>query len=759
VWERQDELWAREELKYMQGQRREQLESEGVYQQAIDGGASEDAARQAQGKWLTDWYGPDAEGAFFNEVLRRWGQADPEALEHLALSHGRDPAAGQLVNSLNPVANVGLVPPDVAGNNTKLFFEYNRTDGLTGPATKFRTDRPNDPLDFATARTAAMVKFFGAEFRTMQTPMIMRLRAQLDAQEGALQGNPRGNVPEAELNREARRTSAPTATEGTTSEVTRGKRSTGGKKYTINFSTGGSIDTDNLEDFDLTPEDIKGFLSPEESKRVIAREMELRGGGGKEPTAEPTAEPTDLLLDQITDTSELNTADRNELFGSDVPDPSNPDFAAAAQGGPLAVGRTAADKLFADAEEADRDTNRTLTDVGGAFTRTAGAANEGMKIIDGQVRKVRPGLDEKPKGFDLVGAIERFVYPSSASEVSRAPGSENVDRSNAMADPEGTAEKVPAATDETAQAPAQSVAAASRSKRRVPFRHELYNAATLVKGGYMAPEDFQTFARTGSLPTNTETQIFNIGNGVLAVARTDELGNVDIEAMQVAGGGGAVNPEDVIKSRQALQNYMEDSLQTIEDKAQRQEIINSSLLASQLLGANPLAMLDPVFQNTMAKAGRLVSRADPDKIQGYFDTALRFIRPGKSTEGFDLIDLNPFDDPITYRGGLGMAIAFHGVVNDNVTDAQDVTVMMDQYARNLQPLGGLTGGVTDQAFINMAREIEHDVRTSRPGSKVTFSDGSSITIEAGNDSPAERRQQILDELLKKTEESVRKAAQ
>jgi hypothetical protein len=490
LWERDDELWARKELEYKQQQRMQQLEAYSAdlmdelakkseleaYQPVIEAGGSEQEARDAQGKWLSKWYGDDAEDTFYNEVLRRWGQADPTALEDLVLSHGRDPKAGPLVADRNPVANVGILPPHLSGDKFQFFAEYNRKDGRSGPATKFRTDRPNDPIDFITANTASMVKFFGPGFMTSKTPMIMRLRELLGAQEGALKGDPRGTKPEDE-------------------EVT----TTAGAGGATPVATGVSNNT-------LLSDEEQATLSRDEQYRLA----EERRNAAVEPA-------------QLTNTQKVQRNPEVNAFLTEM-----------------------------DLISTDETTNssRQTEPVGVVGSDTRG--NSVVRNLPGTLESRQAQKDFTDEM--LLGAPDLAPTPTTKEEVPKDSG---VNLPNARKEDTGG---TPAATEQDAPAKAAIVAEASKSKRRVPFRHELYNAASLVEGGYMSEEDFQTFARTGSMPTDTETQLFNMGNGMIVEARKDALGNVDYNAVSFGQGQGGGQPSvqdqrrayDLLKARTDL---------------------------------------------------------------------------------------------------------------------------------------------------------------------------------------------------------------
>jgi hypothetical protein len=105
---------------------------------------------------------PAGEAMIVQEVVRRMQQADPEFGEWVMLQAGRDPGAGSLVNSMQPVQSLVVVPPELSPLGIpSIAAELNRKDGGTGGMTQFRTDRPNDPIDFVPVTSSLAHKVFG----------------------------------------------------------------------------------------------------------------------------------------------------------------------------------------------------------------------------------------------------------------------------------------------------------------------------------------------------------------------------------------------------------------------------------------------------------------------------------------------------------------------------------------------------------------------------------------------------------------------
>jgi hypothetical protein len=283
---------------------------------------------------------------------------------------------------------------------------------------------------------------------------------------------------------------------------------------------------------------------------------------------------------------------------------------------------------------------------------------------------------------------------------------------------------------------------------------ELYNAVGLARLGVITSEQLMRYRETGQFNAAAKRNLQVIQSGNVARIFDKDAGVLSpaffVDPTQ--GAGGTADMGDILSQRQKYQNLMEDYFQGIEDKAMRQEVINSSGLATQLLGFDPAAMLNDAYRDTMSTAGRLMAGADPDSIQGPWDTLKRVFTPGKTSEGYDFIDLNPLNDPKKYRGGVGLAMTAQMVTNENVSDSKDVSAAMKQYGKFLPSVGAFAGGLTDQQFINLVGEVELEVRKAYPGSTVIIDmpDGSkrSITIKKGNNHPAEQRDQILGELLK-----------
>jgi hypothetical protein len=128
---------------------------------------------------------PAGEAMIVQEVVRRMMLADPEFGEFVMLKAKRDPAAGSLVDSRKPVQSLILLPPELSPTGElSIAAELNRKDGGTGGMTQFRTDRPNDPIDFVPVNASLAHEVFGTAYATGNSASLRLLRNTLEEPAG-----------------------------------------------------------------------------------------------------------------------------------------------------------------------------------------------------------------------------------------------------------------------------------------------------------------------------------------------------------------------------------------------------------------------------------------------------------------------------------------------------------------------------------------------------------------------------------------------
>lgn len=714
IWERQDELWARDELKHVQAKRREQLEaysadlwkslqlkSGEVYKAALEAGDDEQTARDKQGQWLNDWFGPNPAEKFNSQVLRIWGQADPEALEHFALANGRDPAAGPLVDRRNPVANIGIVPEDLAKGNIELWMEYNRKDGGTGPATKNRTDRPDDSVDFVTPTTAAMVKFFGPEYRTMETPTIMFWREMIDAQEA---GSPRGNMTEEQVKQHNAAPPKPSGGAATTASSTTNNQTRREQLNEEALATGGATTTDGgtftsneLATANLTPEQASSMTKAEV---IEAFEQNSRTVGAVTAASEPEESDLEVVGEGLGYPVVRKRSDRG--ITADAQDRLTDVLRAETEYGP-------------DNLDAVNAADQIRLGIGGAIdvgaTGVSGAATAAGNFLERKTRPIR----------EFTGALFSGV-PENSTEVAKAPGNEDITRQAVIEDPSNTGKNAPPVSTEdgSAQAAAKMVGNASQSKRRIPFRHEMYAAAQLRNSKYISDEDFQAFGRTGSLPKNVQAQMFQIGNTIVGVTQDRDTGEISMTgALQVGSGQGGLDTQEEIR----LQGLWDDKLRMIEDEGERQLGINYGMEAVNLFRKATDLRADQSVINMIAESIQLVNQVDNNTIQGLWD---KFAINAFGEGGGELIDLSK-----DYKRQLNaMTISIGAILARNyVTDQRDFTQAMIQYARDYRP--GVAE-MPDDVFLKKASAMEGEISRATAAARNSEDGEAVIKIRDGN---------------------------
>ena len=707
LWGRQDQEWARMELERTQAKNLEMFEataaqlheelatrSKRVYDtERKKYGATHEEALERQGDWLKAWYGVGEkegiapEDRFRGEVMRRIIQANPDAGEHLMLAAGRDPAAGKLVDKMRSVRSVGIVPRSKTNGVVTLWAEYNLTapnrwGQTTGPATKGRTDSPDDEVDLIPVTTPMLTKFFGSGYTTSQTPMMELLRRQMEAQDGGY-GSGKGPATEEEMAAQAGLTPKPKQTTAPTVEAAAPAQ---------------------------TPEQPAPAAPAAAEQPAPAAPAAPAAAPVVERGPEPPAQADEYGIMP----GDRTTVGSNEFYDGFVDRKT--------------VGRIrSAGRVLKDDWNDLTAEGKTAGERGAALNRLANdviltpAAVVAQPEVDRLTRLASAGsgkAGEFVKGYFGVADV-----PTSAKDVNKLDPEATVTLSAARNGDTGAA---PAATQETAPISAKQVVAASRSKRRVPFRHELYNAMTLTKAGYMSEEDLKSFARTGKLPSKVETQLVNVGNGVLVEARTDEAGNTSYKAMNFGGGEG--NSPATTQEQQALYNLLQDRTKGYfdEDPRGQADLIGSIEGTYDLLGIPGKNSRD------------LAIRSDSTNLN-LIQNGVRLLK-GFNEDDIQVIDLWPGDYvPQINAGNLAVATVL-GV--KYAPGTKQAAYAIRDYTQDLRELVS-----SDGELVERTKEIEAQIEKAKREKIPLRVGGQIIKINPG-DSDHEIRTKVFEAMIK-----------
>jgi hypothetical protein len=289
--------------------------------------------------------------------------------------------------------------------------------------------------------------------------------------------------------------------------------------------------------------------------------------------------------------------------------------------------------------------------------------------------------------FGEEGADEVPTTPAQAAKVAGGDV-EKFDYKNAVKDPDAAiaAAKGSAPISQgAATKSAESLATASKSRRRVPFRHEIMNAASFVDAGVLSKEDFQQFLRTGSFSSSAELTFHNMGKGVLVATTPQGV----VGSFQAPGFG-----EDSGDARERfddLTTFAEDKFRDRDGK------VIYGLLDRFRTEYEPAAIalgidnveVTPLLANRLAEALRLVDNFDPDPAQEIF-------RPRGG-------DLNMFSDP--ELGANNMALGATALEQGLTGDAANIYL----YDYGLIYRGALPSNIDGKEFIQRVRTIEAEV--------------------------------------------------
>jgi hypothetical protein len=489
-------------------------------------------AWQLRNKWFT----PNAfvDGEFrgvslaIQEVVKRMQQRDPSFGEHLALALGKDPGAGELVDSKNPVANVFTVPAEASPNGqASLAFEVNRTDGKTGPMTQNRTDRDGDPVDFVPVDTQAMFKIFGPGFASNDLAAGRFLRSQWQGAEE--RGNPRA-VQKEDASAPASTSTAPT------DGGTKGERPPPppGSEYA-------SDDPNDRRLIDPTYQDrVRDHRRSKQGTEFDTSYFQPEFQPQPEPEELPPA-ATDRFGRRVPTAQEIYSDVGYDIDMNDIREGSrrlNENVDAAVQAGARGVGEAA--KAGTEAVSGWYQRWNTAIDV---LRRSA----PGLKF-DKDGSPLITGLVEGWTGEEKAAAVSKPVENAREAKESTQNSAGNY-TANKVATDEGADAAIQSApvpdSQQTAQSMAQSVTSGTTGGRRVrrPSIMNLVNASALAKAGYIDKASLQRYAQTGSWAEDAGYQLLSLGNGNF-VRMHKGSGEMTFGSMGGAPGSQLASPKD-----------------------------------------------------------------------------------------------------------------------------------------------------------------------------------------------------------------------
>jgi hypothetical protein len=522
MWEREDEEY--EKAKLRQYQQEKLVEFNYELDNVIQGIAAEVEQLKADKKFKeaelleNKWFTPNtfSDGEFrgvslaVQEVVKKMQQRDPSFGEHVALAGGRDPGAGSLVDSKNPVANVFVVPPDASPNGqASVAFEVNRKDGKLGPMTVNRTESGNDPIDFIPVDTQLMFKVFGPGFADNKMAGTRLLGTMFEGD----RGNPRAVEKEDATTAGGGSKEQPGGTAGSTtmSDEEFAARQAQADQEAAARSTPPPSPI-NVEGPDI------GLSTTVPSEEERARSNTLRDRGQLQGDRGPAQDQTTTPID-VGGPAEEPTESRGIV-------------------GQFQDAATAIARRFGLAGEAiERGTEKrraeaveTLQKIGHEVT-VATTAPFGITHVDtpeGKAVPVVPQAVDTPEKAKQVGAT-----PSTVTAAERGD--------------QAAMDKITVpGNNEAVQRTAQVATGPVRGRK--PSFIQRYNALSLARMGLVTPEELSRYARTGSWNEPAEWKLNMAANGQYVMWTSEG----DMRTGFLPGAAEAANAEAASKARRDL---------------------------------------------------------------------------------------------------------------------------------------------------------------------------------------------------------------
>lgn len=604
VWDREDELWARNEKAHMQQE----------FLQMFDA--------STRAVLMNKKLGPEQLNNtqfILNEALKRTVAMRPEFGEATALAFGVDPQAGALVrNKQRPVSGVGI---DLERG---MFWEVDSVNGQQ-PLTVNRTDSPNDPVFFGQPDMTKLIKVFGPGIMNSDLFVAQMLRDMFPAT-----GAP--------LASQDQRAAAPTPS---SESAPRNLPPTQDPDF-LEFEAspeGQAIANDVLTEADRMAEEAKATRDTATQNEVARGEEEIAPERPRQATIE----------ENLRGAVDFATGGRTNLAPSIRP--GTDEFAAANPPDTRTAQERGRDLGEATKEQAVEtfDFLDQVRKTGSAAIRVAGA-------------RATPGLELRSAIVGFFQGVFGIDAPAEKAADVPEPNRRTSTASAVARDPEKAIAEAPPVTKDAAPAVAGKVIdasnqAAQRSGFSRPSLPQIYNAVGLAKAGILTQQQLVNYARTGRLDDVALQNLHFVQSGNVVVGLDKQTGQVISRTTLPT-----TDTQD-IGDRRAIFNFVKEQTEhefidrdgKVDKRAQGQFMDAFEEIAGMFgITQDNIARTDDRMLNSLARGARFVTNFDEDRIQGLIDAGN--------------LDLNPFTDfEVPFTAGnvaVGAALSQSGIVDD-----------------------------------------------------------------------------------------------
>jgi len=713
MWERQDEVYEREELDRYRAKKAAEfsLITDEIMQErsdeidAAEAAGDMETADRIRNEWFTG--GKESRARLVNEGWKRQLQRDPSVGELFALANGQDAAAGPFVrDKTKPVSGFGIAPPSspFAG---RLFAEIDSVNGLQ-PMTDGRSARADDKVWTAAPTLSSLYAMYGSPELIKQHQIFGMIMQDLGATEATGQmesQDTRQRTPDSDPVTES-------TTESGGSEQVEGDL--------VNVDTQGPS---GEVEADITETDADAL------RRRSEEDHQLDAAFGEEAGANLV----NLLRDEAAGPSVDDAVDAYLERNPPVFDST------------IKAATDAADRETARMSGLDRSTPARAgqydrAGIISAVDRVGSTLGGIAKDVGGDVLSaVTPSKDTRSYLSNLVGVGDNVTAeggPNDATEIGAAAKetgtTPTVGESTANSPTtQGVIDKTPAPANNSAAAGVAGSLVANQKQGKPP-PEEVYKAMMMAKVGLITMEDVMRFKQTGQLSEPAEATMMNVGNGTIAVY--DKAGN--LLRSDNFGGGDEI---DVGRRKKiydfVLQQTESEFLYKGEvDEAAQGQFMNAleEIYGLFGIGQEDGRRTNDKFLNQAARGARFVQRFDEDDIQGPLDGGNRWRN----------IDVTFGDMKVPFTAGnvaLGTVFAETGIVRQ-----QDAAFAFKEYIKRLQP----GAGFSDAELLDSVQRNEPTIREQW---RKSISTGS-YTLPSGRvineKHPLERvREEVVRDLL------------
>jgi hypothetical protein len=669
---------------------------------------------------------PAGEAMIVQEVVRRMMLADPEFGEFVMLKAKRDPAAGSLVDSRKPVQSLILLPPELSPTGElSIAAELNRKDGGTGGMTQFRTDRPNDPIDFVPVNASLAHEVFGTAYATGNSASLRLLRNTLEEPAGTTaRTDPSRPVTGASAEQAAGTTTGQEAAAGGGKEQTGGEQTiaTGEETYNRYQSRG---DESELEQ----PQTWQGqshFQPPPGREDVVpgGSDMGTRTGAQGDRGPAIDTRPTPSTAGQG-----MNPAYEPlppTKFGETVKEALSP--ATEAAGRALERGKEAFDMIGGP------EAVENVKGLGRHFN------------IEGIKRELTGQRQGTVMDSPVVQAIGHLTYgPNWKSSPAEADVSPSEINAAAQGD-QAKQEKISAPSDDRQVMQAAQVVTQPVRGRR-PSWLQQYSAIGLKNLGVINEEQLMRYAKTSSFDEAARWRVENLGTGQLFYWREDlgpasgQLYEAPLSQramLEAAGEQSAERLKQAEAIRDSIRQQIEDNPQNWFQKDGKGQFIYNRRNAGTLLN---------IIEEYYKALGipQWDDRRTTDVELNYLAKGLEMVRDYDESD-LPGINWNPWNDNNLEETAFNVAVARH-LAPLNYSKAENTTAL-DDYIKSLTPqVRSILGMQNTLQSLRFTQAMELEVLRALGGDSV----GPYGRTYKGN--KHDIRQQLLSDYIKfKSEE-------